>query len=77
MKKAYCTPKAQKVNYTFQEQMTAESYPINNYADPWHGGVCTWGDGSCSAIFYTKTRSLTDCVVPGDPSKLNPYGNCY
>lgn len=70
MKKAYHAPMAKKIDYEFDDQVAAASYPINNYADPWLGGVCTWGDGNCSMIYYepTKARGLNDCsMYPGVP----------
>lgn len=58
---------ARKVDYAFTEQIAASSYPLNNYADPWNGQVCTWGNGSCSVIYNvaTSARGLDDCQIPG------------
>ena len=68
MKKVYYAPIAKKIDYAFEEQVAAQSYPINNYADPWlTEKVCTWGDGSCSVIYNvpSKARGLNDCQYPG------------
>lgn len=67
MKKPYCSPTAKKVDYVFQEQIAASSYPLNNYADPWQGNVCTWGNGSCSLIYNvaTNAKGLNDCLNQG------------
>jgi len=67
MKKEYCKPIAKKVDYSFEEQIAASSYPLMNYADPWHTNkVCTWGDGSCSVIYNQPVaRGLNDCFVQG------------
>lgn len=65
MKRTYRTPTARKVDYVFQEQVTAVSYPISNYADPWRADKCTWGDGSCSIVFNVKARGLDDCSYQG------------
>ncbi len=79
MKKAYNTPKATKVDYSFQEQLVAQSWPTSDYADPWRGSVCTYNDGSCNIMFTTsKARGLYDCEVPlGNPDLINPYADCY
>ena len=77
MKKQYCAPKAKKIDYSFNEQVAAASYPINNYADPWRGGVCTWDDGGCSWVFNQMARGLDDCEKQGNPELLNPYADCY
>lgn len=69
MKKVYRAPIAKKIDYAFEDQVTATSYPINNYADPWHTNkVCTWGDGTCSVIYNVAkmARGLDDCQVPGN-----------
>ena len=76
MKKAYSTPKAHKVDYSFDEQLVAQSWPLMGYADPWRGGVCTHGDGECSSIFNVKAKGLNDCITPGNPELLDPYADC-
>jgi len=76
MKREYRTPKAKKVDYAFKEQISAASYPINQYADPWRGGVCTWDNGTCSWIFNTQTRGLNNCDRQGNGELLNPYADC-
>lgn len=73
VKKAYRAPVAKKIDYAYQEQVVAESYPLHNYADPWRGSVCTWGDGSCSVIYNLMARGLNDCQVQGNPDLINPY----
>lgn len=67
MKKKYSRPMARKVDYVFQEQIAASSYPLNNYADPWNGDACTWGNGECSLIYNvaTTSRGLNDCLNQG------------
>lgn len=67
MKKPYRSPTAKKVDYAFQEQVAASSYPLNNYADPWHSDYCTWSGGDCSIIFNvaTNARGLDDCLNQG------------
>lgn len=70
MKKPYRKPIAKKVDYAFEEQIAAASYPISNYADPWNGNVCTYGDGQCSLVYNTptKARGLDNCIMyPGVP----------
>ena len=67
MKKEYCKPVAKKIDYSFDEQIAAASYPINNYADPWlTNKVCTYGDGSCSLVYNVMARGLNDCQVQGN-----------
>lgn len=68
MKKKYHVPMAKKIDYALEEHVSAESYPVNNYADPWHTNkVCTYGDGSCSLVYHTPkmARGLYDCFVQG------------
>lgn len=77
MKKAYSTPKAKMIDYSFEDQVIAQSYPISSFADPWKGRVCTWGDGGCSMIYNVMARGLGDCDAPGNPDLLNPYEDCY
>lgn len=69
MKKAYSRPMARKVDYAFTEQIAASSYPLSNYADPWEGGKCTYGDSNCSLVYNvaTSARGLYDCLNPGYP----------
>lgn len=63
MKKMYQKPSVKKVDYNFQEQIVATSYDIENYADPWKTGYCTWGDGVCSVVFNLskKSRGIDNC----------------
>ena len=77
MKKEYTTPKAYKVDYSFDEQLTAQSWPLSGYADPWKGRVCTHDDSTCSVMYNTKTKGLNDCQVQGNPDLLDPYEDCY
>lgn len=67
MKKAYSKPMARKVDYAFTEQIAAASYELKNYADPWEGDVCTWGNGDCSLIYNVakSARGLHDCLNQG------------
>lgn len=67
MKKTYRSPIAKKIDYTYEENVVAKSYPISNYADPWEGGRCTYGDGSCSVMFNVpkKARGWDDCIYQG------------
>ena len=76
MKKVYNTPKANKVDYSFEEQLSAESYPISGYADPWRHRVCTWGDGVCSDIYNVMARGINNCEKQGIPGLLDPYEDC-
>lgn len=78
MKKAYNTPKAHKVDYSFEEQLVAESRPpIAGHTDWWQGGVCTHGsDAECSGIFNVKAKGLNDCWIQGNPENLDPYADC-
>ena len=65
MKKMYITPMAKKVMFSYQDQVTAASYPTAPNADPWEADKCTWGDGSCSVVFNPKAKGLDDCMVQG------------
>ena len=61
MKKAYLKPSAKKVDYSFDDQIMAASYPIKEWHDPMYTNKCTWGDSSCNWIFNVpKTRSMID-----------------
>lgn len=67
MKRNYVTPTANKVAFSYQEHVVAEgSFPISNYADPWHADKCTWGGGGCSAIYNVKARGTDDCQIQGN-----------
>lgn len=68
MKKVYRKPIVQKVDYTFQDQVTAQSYGVNLYADPWDKKVCTWGGSDCSIVFNapSKARGWNDCSHQGE-----------
>ncbi|MBR5547918.1 MAG: hypothetical protein IKU70_13200 [Clostridia bacterium] len=77
MKKMYQTPKAHKVDYSFQEQLVAQSWPIAGYADPWKHSVCTYDDGVCSKVYLMNARGINDCTtLPGNPDLLDPYDDC-
>lgn len=67
MKRNYETPTANKVAFSYQEHVVAaSSYPISNYADPWLANKCTWGDGTCSAIYNVQARGLDNCQIQGN-----------
>ena len=66
MKRKYAKPFVQKIEYAYEEQVVARSYPLRDYADPWNGGKCTWGGSSCSIIYNTpKARGWDDCENQG------------
>lgn len=70
MKKTYHAPVAKKIDYAFDEQITAQSVPINDHTDWYHTEkVCTWGQSHymCNIIYNTpKTKSLDQCMAQGD-----------
>jgi len=64
MKKTYQKPSVKKVDYNFQEQVIATSYPLKQYADPWGTDYCTHREDDCNSIFNTpKTRGIDNCKV--------------
>lgn len=66
MKRAYQKPCIRKVDYNFQEQVTAASYPISDYAAPLRPDRCTWGDGECNVIFNVPlARGINNCSHQG------------
>lgn len=66
MKKTYRKPLAKKIDYDFQEQITATSIPEQTKLDPWLTQEhCTWGTSDCSVIFNVMARGLNDCLHPG------------
>lgn len=66
MKKVYHKPSIKKVDYKYDEQLTAASYPYNQWQDPMLTDYCTWGDGSCNLIFNVPlTRGINNCSNQG------------
>lgn len=72
MKKKYYAPIAKKIDYTYQEQVVAQSpgnVPVEGFLDPWNTHVvCTWGWTDCSLVYNvpTKARGLNDCENQGN-----------
>ena len=68
MKKTYHAPIAKKIDYSYQEQVVAQSLPIQYFVDAWQTGkVCTWGGAECSVIYnQPKARGLNDCEYQGN-----------
>ena len=69
MKKSYSKPAARKIEFSYTNQVMAQSYPISNYADPWMADKCTYGDGNCSLVYNkpsgVMTAGLDDCITQG------------
>lgn len=68
MKRAYQKPCIRKVDYNFQEQVTATSNPIGTkvQASP-DLELCTHGNGDCFAVYNLSslTRGINNCLIQG------------
>ena len=69
MKRVYKAPIAKKIDYAYQEQVVAQSLPVQNYVDAWlTNKVCTWGEAGCSWVYNMPkmARGLDDCEKQGN-----------
>lgn len=66
MKRIYLKPVAKRIDYHYQEQVMAASYPISDFAAPLRPDRCTWGDGSCNVMFNVpQSRGINNCAHQG------------
>ena len=70
MKKSYSKPAARKIEFSYTNQVMAQSGQVADWGDPWDIKKCTWQiDSNCSVIFNkpsgVMTLGLDDCTNQG------------
>lgn len=53
MKRVYKTPKAKLIDFTYDEQVTAESSGVSLFGDPDHIGRCQQSSANSCRYFWT------------------------
>ena len=54
MKRVYKTPKAKLIDFTYDEQVTADSQGVALYGDPQHIGRCQQSSDETCTYFWTS-----------------------
>lgn len=69
MKKSYVAPSAKKVEFVYENHVTAAASNVNVYGDPWVIQKCTWTPiiDDCSVIYNVMARGINNCSYQGDP----------
>lgn len=67
MKRTYKTPKFVRVDFSYDEQVVAESSGVALYGDPNHIGRCQQSDASSCTYFWTVGAQVCESM----PRSLN------
>ena len=58
MKRVYKTPKAKLVDFTYDEQVVAESSGVSTHGDPQHIGRCQQSSETSCVYFWTAGTTV-------------------